>query len=149
MTVLAAIGEEEQESRVVSVAYDLARAHGDDLVVLHVIPTEEFQEYKESLERFDDFADYSVTQEEGKAARFARDVVEGTLGEFDPGTVSTEGRVGEPVEEVLGAIGELDARYAVIGGRRRSPAGKAVFGSATQSILLNATVPVMTVMEGE
>lgn len=147
MTVLAAIGEERSENPVVSVAYDLAVAHGDDLVVLHVVPTEDFEEYQASMkESVADF-DYSFTQEEDSAARFAREVVEVTLGEFDPDVVSPMGRVGDPVDQILSVSEEIDARYLVIGGRRRSPTGKAIFGSATQSILLNASVPVTTVME--
>jgi nucleotide-binding universal stress UspA family protein len=34
----------------------------------------------------------------------------------------------------------------VIGGRRRSPVGKAVMGSHTQKIILGARVPVLVMM---
>ncbi|MFB6094932.1 MAG: universal stress protein, partial [Halodesulfurarchaeum sp.] len=50
---------------------------------------------------------------------------------------------------VLEAAAEVDSRYIVIGGRRRSPAGKAIFGSTTQTLLLRAERPVLTVLDGE
>ena len=59
------------------------------------------------------------------------------------------GQVGEPTEEIIAEAERRGPRYLVIGGRRRTPVGKAVFGSTTQSILLNAELPVMTVMREE
>ena len=47
--------------------------------------------------------------------------------------------------EVVDLATELDASLIVIGLRRRSPVGKALFGSTAQNILLNASVPVLTV----
>lgn len=146
MTILAAVDEDDLDNPVVSVAHELARSIGDELVVLHVVPMETFEEHQRSIQRFDEFADYSITQETDSAATIARKVVETTLGEVDPGAVRTEGRVGDPVEKVLEATDSIGAKYLVIGGRKRSPTGKAIFGSKTQSILLNASVPVMTVM---
>jgi nucleotide-binding universal stress UspA family protein len=40
---------------------------------------------------------------------------------------------------------DLEADRVVVGGDRRSPAGKAVFGSDAQTILLDATCPVVYV----
>lgn len=57
--------------------------------------------------------------------------------------------MGEPIGEVLDVADVFDPRFLVIGGRKRRPVGKAVFGSATQSFLLNASVLVVTEMSEE
>lgn len=147
MTVLAAIGEEHESNPVIATANDLATAYDDPLEVLHVVPREDFNAHKMAIEGdLPGFGDYSLSQEEDSAAEFARRVADETLVDYDEDRVSGIGRVGDPAEMVLSVTAEVDPRYLVIGGRRRSPAGKALFGSATQSILLAATVPVVTVM---
>jgi len=86
-------------------------------------------------------------KEEDSAARFAYRVVTDTLEEFDESRVETQGRVGDPAEEILMEADRLDPEFlAVGGGRRRSPVGKALFGSVTQEVLLNASCPVVTTM---
>jgi nucleotide-binding universal stress UspA family protein len=51
-----------------------------------------------------------------------------------------------PVEEgIVDLATDVDADLVVVGGRRRSPVGKALFGSVTQSVVLNAPVPVTVV----
>ena len=149
MTVVAAVGEDRTDTPVLEVAYDLAVRYDDDLVVLHVIPEREAQEHLESLREIAEYRDTSITQEADRAERFAQQVVADTLGDVDDIRVATLGRVGAPTEVILDVADEHDARYLVIGGRKRSPAGKAIFGSATQSVLLNATRPVVTVRTGD
>ena len=139
MVVLAAIGEERRSNPVLAVAADLAAAHGERLDVLHVVPEEEFETHKAAID------DFSFAQEEQSAAAFSEEVAEETLD--DTADISGVGRVGDPVDQTISVVEETDPRYLVIGGRRRSPAGKAVFGSKTQDILLRSPVPVMTVMQ--
>ncbi|WP_435066491.1 universal stress protein [Haloplanus sp. C73] len=50
---------------------------------------------------------------------------------------------GDPADQLLEAARETDANLIVVGGRKRSPTGKALFGSVTQSVILNAERPVM------
>ena len=52
---------------------------------------------------------------------------------------------GDPGEELIAAADDIDADLICVSGRRRSPAGKAVFGSTTQALVLNADRPVLTV----
>lgn len=146
MSIVVAVDGTELDDPTVATGYDLAEAYGDTLRVLHVIPEEEFEAHLEEIQALDREADHSLTQEENSAARLARDVVEESLEEYDPQVVEPMGRVGDPTEEVLAVARELDARYVVIGGRRRSPVGKALFGSTTQEVLLESDRPVVTVM---
>lgn len=55
---------------------------------------------------------------------------------------------GHPAEEILGMAEDVAADEILLGGRRRSPTGKALFGSVTQTVILDADRPV-TVLTGE
>lgn len=44
--------------------------------------------------------------------------------------------VGDPADGILRVARETDADAIVLGARKRSPVGKAVFGSVTQSVIL-------------
>jgi nucleotide-binding universal stress UspA family protein len=48
-------------------------------------------------------------------------------------------------EAIVEEARKLDAELLVIGARRRSPLGKFLLGSATQSIILDAPMPVLVV----
>lgn len=58
-------------------------------------------------------------------------------------------RSGDPDEEILRAAREANADHIVLGGRRRTPVGKAVFGSVVQDVIRNADRPVLTVNASE
>ncbi len=48
-------------------------------------------------------------------------------------------------DAVLGVVDRSDAELLVIGARRRTPVGKFLLGSATQTMILHADVPVLVV----
>jgi len=147
MTVLVAVGEQGRPDTVVETAHDLAAAHDERLDALHVVPPEDFEAHREAVADLPG-GDYAFAKEEDGAASFAEEFVSDTVG--DPRVeVAGIGRVGDPVEQTLAVVEETDPRYLVVGGRRRSPAGKAVFGDRAQSILLGSPVPVLTVMPDE
>ncbi|WP_121821984.1 universal stress protein [Halostella salina] len=50
---------------------------------------------------------------------------------------------GDPADSVLDAAADLDADLVCMGGRKHTPTGKALFGSVTQAVILNADRPVM------
>lgn len=147
MTILAAVNETANARRVATVGYDLAEAYDDTLVALHVIPEAEAEAHLEEMQRLAGFEDFSVTRERESAARFASDLVESAIPERDPDRVEARGRIGDAAESILDTAEELEPRYLVVGGRRRSPVGKAVFGSTTQTVLLGADCPAVSVLD--
>lgn len=165
MTVLVAVGGEATPDRGVEVGADLARRLDEPLVVLHVMPQTRYEAIRRSmgdesasgplaLSLYEGYAErdatpeaeenpYTVDLAQRDAQRVAHAVVTGTLDAAEG--VANQGRVGSPVEQIVAEADRRDARYLVIGGRKRTPVGKAVFGSVTQSVLLNAERPVVTV----
>lgn len=69
---------------------------------------------------------------------------------LEEGGIDVEAR--SVVGDVAGAVGrvadEMDADGIFVSGRRRSPVGKAVFGSTAQQIILDADRPVTITVDG-
>lgn len=142
MVIVAAISDFEQSNDIAIQADELAQAFDDELHLVHVIEETEYTRLveKQSGTRKTD----TKSVEDTAAARAA----EG-LDEIIAADHEVVGRVGPPGTKVVEYVNEVDARYLVVGGRARSPVGKALFGSVTQSILLNAEMPVVTVTASE
>lgn len=140
MAILAAVDGGTENDDVATVGADLAAAYDDELVLLSVMTEEEFEE------RWRDDEEFNVETATEAATARARTVRNRALG---PDSVATvQGRVGEPAEEIVSEADRLDARYVVVGGRKRSPAGKVLFGSTTQAVLLSADRPVVATLSG-
>jgi len=144
MAILAAIDENERSKKVVELAYDLATAYDDTLIALHVIPEEEYEKHRETMQEIAEFADFNLEQEQESAERFAEKFVRETIDDIDRNQLEARGRVGDVGEAILAEAEQVDPRYLVISGRRRSPTGKAIFGNTAQKILLNAECPVVS-----
>lgn len=50
---------------------------------------------------------------------------------------------GDPAEEIRKYAEEYDIDQICVGGRKRSPTGKALFGSVTQDVILGTAKPVL------
>ena len=72
------------------------------------------------------------------AARRARELLEANDVE-----VLFEERSGDAASGIISVADEYDADLVCVAGRERSPAGKAVFGSVTQEVILNTHRPVL------
>lgn len=172
MSILAATDGSSVPDRVVEIAADLAEEYDEELIVVHVIPENIFEEQrKSSVESTSDLGltfapeiryqklgnqngtrggsdeQYSLEQARDDAANVAEKVTRETIGGVE--NASYRGLVGDVTQKILSLAAEEDPRYLVVGGRKRTPVGKAIFGSVTQSILLEADRPVVTAMSEE
>ncbi|AGB37072.1 universal stress protein [Natronococcus occultus] len=133
MTIVTAVEDTERDRRVIAEGAALADAFNDELHVIHVLDRDSLEEGAA--------ADEPGSRPTLEVARdIAADIASLETKEFTP-----VGRIGSPAGEIQNYTEETEARYLVVGGRKRSPIGKAVFGSITQSLLLNVESTVVTV----
>ena len=141
MVVVAAVDRSGGE-RIVNEGRKTADAHGLPLHVVHTLSEADFRD----LER----ASYDTSGKSldmGQITSLAETIAEEAVTEAGVEAEEIVGLVGKPSQRVLEYADDVDADYVVVGGRKRSSVGKVLFGSVTQSILLNAECPVITVME--
>lgn len=55
---------------------------------------------------------------------------------------------GQPADRILAVAEEIDADIIAMSGRKRSPTGKVLFGSVTQSVMLSANCPIIVNIGG-
>lgn len=140
MVVIAAVDRSDRAKHVISEANTLAEAFDEPLHVVNVLNEKSFVRLEQS-----------AVNETGEAMpideikELASELAEQAGEELDV-DYKPIGLMGSPALEVLNYAKEANARYLVVGGRKRSPAGKVLFGSVTQSILLNAPCPVLSVI---
>lgn len=140
MVIIAAVSRKNQQEGVVSEGRKLADAFDENLHIVNVLKLSEFVDIETSAVR-ESGEPEAMEDVRNNAKQFASNAAEGVTDDFVP-----VGLVGEPATQVVKYAKEKDASYVVIGGRKRSPTGKAIFGSVTQSILLGSNVPVLTVI---
>lgn len=142
MTIVAAVDRSNRAAAVVEEGAQLADAFGDELHVVHVLGRSEFVE----LERTSvDDTGQPVPMDEVR--RVAREIAGEATADEAP-DAEPVGLVGGAADELVRYADDQHARYIVLGGRKRSPVGKAVFGSVTQDVLLEADRPVVAVIRG-
>lgn len=140
MDIVAAVDRSDHATQVASEAEELAEAFDESLALIHVMSRSEFIELESTnVEQSGKAIDINEIRE--TASKHANNAAEGVSMPYE--TVGAIGKVANVVNEYVENNG---TRYIVIGGRKRSPAGKAIFGSTTQDILLSVDCPVVTVL---
>jgi len=139
-TVLLAVGgaSDDRYGRLASVTEDIVGPADATVVLGHVFTEDDYAETVDRLE-FDESTEVSPDTVAG------RNVTIRTLRErFETSDIDVthRGAVGDRAARVVSLAEEVDADLVVVGGRRRSPTGKAVFGSTAQEILLDSPCPV-------
>lgn len=144
-TILLAVGPHDEDSveRLAETVAQVALPTDATVVLTHVFTGQEFRETATALDYPD--ADASMVDE----ILGRHETVKHFEELFDELGVDWElrGIVDDIAEGIISLAKELDADRIVVSGRRRSPAGKAVFGSVSQEVLLNAPCPVTYVHE--
>ena len=142
-TVVVAVGggDEDRLNQVVETATDLAGPANAAVRLVHVFERGEYDRIREQLDAGggDDLTPDEVARRHVTTRRLGDAMDAAGL------THSWHGRVteaGEQGDEIVAAATDLGADLLVVGGRRRSPTGKAVFGSTAQDVMLSAPCPV-------
>lgn len=139
-TVLAAVGpgDDDRADALADALADVAAPTDATVVLLHVFTDEEYDDVVDTL----DFGDVGTDDAADVARRrtVVRDLTD-ALAVRDVG-VDVRGAVGPHGESIVETAEAAGADRVYVGGRKRSPAGKAVFGSTAQEVLLNAPAPV-------
>lgn len=140
-TVLLAVGPMDavRAEELAETVLEIAEPLDARVVIGHAFTAREYEEFREDLgleARLEDVDPDEVAAERAPvgdlADRFAAAGVD----------YEVRGSVGEIGDTVVDMAQEVDADRIVVGGRRRSPAEKAVLGSVSQDIILQAPCPV-------
>jgi len=145
-TVVLAVGsgDEKRAERLADEIISVAEPADAEVVLTHVFGEDEFDEVRANLgvERGSEGATPDSVAERHTATRKLSE----TLSEAGV-RHSVRGAVGNLADEVVETADSLGADRVFVGGRRRSPTGKAVFGSVAQEVMLSAPCPVTFVRE--
>jgi len=137
MVIVAAVDRSDRSGTVFAEAVDLAEAFEEPVHVVHVMSVSGYIDHQglggESREQIDTRSIKEIATEIADRAIHDCDV-----------SVKAVGLEGKAAAQIVKYAEEHDARYVVMSARKRSPAGKAIFGSVTQSVLLNASCPVVS-----
>jgi nucleotide-binding universal stress UspA family protein len=134
---LAVVDASDVAKTLVREAGELAAGVGADLVLLHVTTEEDFEQRREDMEAIpDQSVSYSLGRAQEGARQFARDVANEVLDDVDV-EYEVVGSVGARSDRILAIAAEEGCDHVFMAGRRRSPTGKAVFGDATQRVILD------------
>ncbi|WP_254271290.1 universal stress protein [Haloarcula marina] len=145
--ILLAVGPNDKDrvDELAETVTDIAGPTGAEVIVAHVFTEDEYENVVDRLEftsvaeaNPDEVADRHTTVRELEKVFDGADI-----------DVSIRGSVGNHGEQIVDLAEETDADLVVVGGRKRSPTGKAVFGSVAQEVMLNAPCPVTFVRGGE
>ncbi|MFB6297492.1 MAG: universal stress protein [Salinirussus sp.] len=143
--VLLAIGPDDRDrlDTLMDATVDVAEPADATVYLVYVFPRSDYEDVLLGMD-IDTAAEGASPDEVARRHESARQPADRlTSLDLDYGIRGVVG--GDSAEQVLRKVDQLDADVVVVGGTRRSPAGKAVFGDHPQQILLNAPVPVLYV----
>lgn len=144
---LAVVEPLDAAKELVHEAGVIAECLDADLILAHVTTEQEYGARRDAMESLmSRSANYTVDDAEEGATQFAMDVGDEVLSDIDV-EYEVTGYLGNKAEKILDAADEYDCDHVFITGRKRSPTGKAIFGDATQEVILDFDGPVTVVTD--
>lgn len=140
MAIVAAVDKTARAEDVIKEADILAEKFDDVVHVVHVMKRSEVVEAEGSANTEEAV---SIDELRSSATEVAADLIESSNISQKSEAV---GLIGSPASEVVDYAADQKARYIVVSPQRKSQTGKILFGSVAQSILLNATCPVVSLI---
>jgi nucleotide-binding universal stress UspA family protein len=138
-SVLVALGagDADRVERLATEAVDIAGPAGATVVIGHVFTGDEFDSRVDAL-GFDreTVAVDDVARRHSTVRELAAHLEEAGV------DYEVRGAIGDYGEKVVALAESLGSDMVLVGGRKRSPTGKAVFGSVAQDVMLSAPCPV-------
>jgi nucleotide-binding universal stress UspA family protein len=125
--------------RLAEATIDIAKPTGASAVLLHVFTEDEFDDAARKVE-------FNPSKEDVSPDVVARRYM--TINElverFDQVGIDyeTRGVIGQAEDQIVNVAETIEADQIFVGGRQRSPTGKAVFRSVSQAVMLSAPCPV-------
>lgn len=147
-TILLAVGpgDLDRTDALADAAIEVAGPADATVVLAHVVSPSEFDEVRSRLAT--GALDEETITPDDVATR--HEAVEALATALDGAGLSHEvsGVVGDRGRALISLASEIEADRVIVGGRRRTPTGKVVFGSTAQRVLLSAPCPVTFVRSG-
>jgi nucleotide-binding universal stress UspA family protein len=142
-TLLLAVGPEESDSsdRLARTTVDIAGPSGATVVLLHAFTQEEYESTIDNL----GIRDASEVTVDDVARRHGTIRSISRLFEEEGIDYEIRGAIGTHADEIVRLATETESGLVIVGGRGRSPTGKALFGSTAQQVILAAPCPVTLV----
>lgn len=146
-TILLTVGgsDENRVDALIDVIKEIAPTTDSTVIVVYMFDSDSHEETIQNISRTSD--EYIDPDELASQMTLVEAIAE-QLEEvsIDYEVRATTGTKGDGIVDIAT---ESDADRVVVGGRHRSPTGKAIFGSTVQKVLLNAPCPVTFVRESE
>ncbi|WP_181684738.1 universal stress protein [Halorhabdus salina] len=145
-TVLLAVGPKDSDraDELAETVVEVAGPSDATVDLVHVFTPSEFDDVIDRL----DFDEHTAPDPSEVARRHG--TIKDLTGVLDSAGIEYDirGRKGDHATEIVDHAAEIGADRIVVGGSKRSPSGKAVFGSVAQDIMLDASCPV-TFVKGD
>jgi len=130
LAIVVALGEKSPRSkRIINFAIQEAKLRGETIHFVHSIYGEGKTSEEEIIEG-ERLLDWAANFAEKAGVKYEKHLL-------------VRGK--NPADDVIDFADEIEASMIMIGVRKRSPAGKVLFGSVAQDIILHANKPVVCI----